>query len=48
MTLRLLESPVFLVGQAPWPAGDPLVALRPSGTWASRADQGVCPTLECK
>src|SRR5262245_30980733 len=34
------------VGQAPRPAGDPLVALRPSGTRASRADQGVCPTYD--
>ena len=34
----------FLVGQAPRPAGDPQVALRPSGTRASRADLGVCPT----
>ena len=36
----------FFVGQAIGgrPAGDPLVALRPSGTRASRADLGVCPT----
>ena len=34
----------ILVGQAPRPAGDPQVALRPSGKRASRADQGICPT----